>query len=436
MKNVFLLLTLVLFSSLSFATTEYIVKFRDGIPKNKMFQKSFSALNVKDLQISYGDYGLITLSSNKSAAKMQMRHLTNLANSPEVEYIEPNIHYNLPPLMEGSNKKIEKGESRDKFFGKQWGLANIGSNSGSWFGAGLAGADINAKKAWDITQGDRQIIVAVIDSGVNYKHPDLAGNMWINSAEKNGVAGVDDDNNGYIDDINGYDFINKDNEPLDDVGHGTHCAGVIGAVHNDLGVAGVMRNVQIMPLKFLGMDGGELDDALLAIDYAIKMGANVMSNSWGGGDSSQALVDAIKFANEKGVVFVAASGNSNNDNDKAPEVPANIDVDNVISVGAMSGSGNKATFSNYGKRSVHLFAPGEDIYSTYESSYKMLSGTSMAAPFVSGIVGLLLSMEPNLSPVEIRDRLIKTSVARANLKNRSQSNGWVDAYRALKNIIE
>ena len=255
----------------------------------------------------------------------------------------------------------------------------------------------------------------------------------INEAELNGTEGVDDDGNGYVDDVYGYDFANNDADPMDGHGHGTHCAGVIGAEHNSTGIAGVMANVQILPVQFLSKSGGgTLEGALKAIDYATSRGVNVMSNSWGGGGRSQALFEAIVRAEKAGIVFVAAAGNERNDNDAKAVYPANYKVANVISVGAMDGKGKKASFSNYGKKTVHVFAPGVDIYSTVtKNRYQKMSGTSMACPHVSGVVGLVMSSEPNLDFTEIKNRLMNTSVESTELSQYTIS-GYVDAANALK----
>lgn len=293
-------------------------------------------------------------------------------------------------------------------------------------------------RAWDITKGalgDKTIKIAVIDTGVDYKHPDLKTQMDINTLELNGRSGVDDDHNGFVDDVYGYDFSNKDGDPMDGNGHGTHCAGVIGAAHNSSGVAGVMANVKIVAIKFLADSGsGETIDAISAIDYAIKRKVHVMSNSWGGGDKEQSLLDAIKAAEAAGITFVAASGNESSNNDLKASYPANYDVSNVISVGSYTSTGVKSNFSNYGVKSVHVMAPGSNIISTYlNDKFSSLSGTSMATPHVAGVVGLLLSMDPKLRPIDIRERLIRTSTPTAKLKAASVSGGRVDAYLALMN---
>ncbi|MBY0517183.1 MAG: S8 family serine peptidase [Bacteriovoracaceae bacterium] len=394
-------LALVSFPALS---AEYIVKYSS--------QKALNSLpNARALNVALGNFAVVK-SSDKS-------FLANVKSIPGIEYAEENITY--------------KTLTNDADYKKQWGLENTGRNSGSIFAPGVKGVDINAIEAWKITTGSKKVKIAVIDTGVDYTHPDLKNQIMINEAEKNGTAGVDDDGNGYIDDVYGYDFANTDADPMDGHGHGTHCAGVIGAQHDTVGIAGVMAKVQILPVKFLGDDGsGSLEGAILAIDYAMKRGVNVMSNSWGGGGFTQSLLDAIKAAEQAGIVFVAAAGNESNDNDANPSYPASYETDNMISVGAMDGRGKKASFSNFGAQSVHVFAPGVDIYSSVAGGgYKKMSGTSMATPHVAGVVGLMLSKNSNLSPIEIRQLLMDTSVNTGELRG-SAAGGYANAAAALK----
>ncbi len=402
-----------------FAHRGYLVKFKKGM-RAQFFNQHInlkSGLEDKN-ELVLDDFAVI------DSPAINDKSFSSAYHSKYIEYIEPNYIYTTSVV------NFSKLEPK---FKKQWGLQNTGKNSGGFFTSGLKGADINAIEAWDITKGNKKVIIAVIDSGVNHKHKDLAANMWQNNLEIYGEEGVDDDGNGYIDDFNGYDFMNDDNIPDDKVGHGTHCAGVIGADHNGVGVAGVMANVSIMALKFLGSRGGELKDAIAAIEYAIDKKVNVMSNSWGGGGPSQALEDAISKANDNGIIFVAAAGNAGNNNDNNPTYPASYKLPNVISVGSMNGGGNSSSFSNFGLQSVHVYAPGSGIYSTYKNSYRSLSGTSMAAPFVSGIIGLMYSHDPYIEALDIRSRLVETSVKRKTLRS-SLAGGWVDAYRAIKNI--
>ncbi len=290
-----------------------------------------------------------------------------------------------------------------------WGMDNTGQTGGT------PDADIDAPEAWDMSTGDGSVVVAVIDTGVDYTHPDLDDNMWVNSGE---IAdnGVDDDGNGYIDDVYGYDFRNGDADPMDDnsyygIYHGTHCAGTVGAEgNNGEGVAGVCWDVRIMALKFLNWQGsGWNSDAIDCIDYAIQNGANVISASWGGGGYSQALKDAIDDAGANGIVFVVAAGNSSLNADSIPFYPACYDSDNIISVISTDDNDALSSFSNYGLLSTDLGAPGSDIYSCEPGGgYHYLDGTSMAAPCVAGACALLLSVNPDLSVAEIKQTLMDT----------------------------
>lgn len=398
----------------------YIVKFKEGAS----LTQSRSLGNISKIT----ETPMGTFAKLDSVADLHDKSFQSLQNHPDIEYIEPNYIITVENNFENSLAQITDGK-----FSEQWGLANDGKGGGV-FSPNLKGEDINALKAWEITKGNREIKVAVIDTGVEYNHPDLKDQMDVNLAELNGQPGVDDDGNGYVDDIYGYDFANNDGDPQDGNGHGTHCAGVIGARHNTIGIAGVMANVRIVGVKFLSDKGsGETIDAINAIMYAIKRDVHVMSNSWGGGGKGQALQEAIEAANDAGIIFIAAAGNESSNNDKRPTYPANYEVPNVVSVGSFTGAGKRSSFSNYGETTVHVTAPGTNILSTFKGSYSKLSGTSMATPFVSGIVGLMLSEDSSLSPAEIKDRLIRTSNKTSRLTTSSVSGGRVDAYRAVTN---
>ena len=319
-------------------------------------------------------------------------------NNPNVEYAEPNyiVQTALMP--------------NDPDFSKLYGLHNTGQTGGT------ADADIDAPEAWDLQTGSNNVVIAVIDTGVDYTHEDLSANIWTNPKEVPN-NGIDDDANGFIDDVRGWDFYNNDNDPFDDHGHGTHVSGTIGGVgNNGIGVAGVNWNVKIMPLKFLGASGsGTTAGAISSVQYATLMGVHVMSNSWGGGGFSQALKDVISAANDAGILFVAAAGNSNSNNDVTPHYPSSYDVPNVVAVAATDHNDLRASFSNYGASSVHLGAPGVNTYSTVPtgacslcslSGYLSLSGTSMATPHVSGVAGLIKSQFPSLTSDGIKARLL------------------------------
>ncbi len=387
---------------------DYIVKLKEG---SRLVNKSIKIKS--EFNLSFGKF--VVIDSSEAQVK-------TLSQMQEVEYIEPNFTYFALDI-------------KDSDYKNQWGLKNTGSNSGSVWFPGTEGVDINAEDAWSITTGSRSVKIAVIDTGVDYNHEDLKENIMVNEKELNGRPGVDDDGNGYIDDVYGYDFANGDADPMDSNGHGTHCAGVIGASHNSIGGRGVMAKVQVLPIQFLTASGaGTLEGALRSIDYAIERGVDIMSNSWGGGGTSQALEEAVARAEKAGILFVAAAGNSNSNNDVTPALPASIAMDNVVSVGAMDGKGKRASFSNYGQSSVHVFAPGVNIYSTIPGDrYQKMSGTSMACPFVSGIAGLLLANEPHLTYQELKSRLMNNVNPNSHLSIYSTSGGYTNAYEALRN---
>jgi len=270
---------------------------------------------------------------------------------------------------------------------------------------------MNMPKAWAITEGVREVVVAVVDTGVDYNHPDLQENIWINEIEKNGNPGVDDDGNGYIDDVYGYDFANNRPNGLDDNRHGSHVAGIIAAARNGIGTIGVAPRVRIMPVKFLSSSGsGSTDAAIKAIRYATENGANIISNSWGGGGRSEFLDEAIQDAQKMGIFVVAAAGNASSNNDTGTTYPAGYN--GVISVGSSDQDDRLSSFSNYGKSSVMLAAPGSSIYSTLlGGGYGILSGTSMATPQVSGAIALGLSMGGAYTVEAIKSKLCNSSKA-------------------------
>ena len=264
---------------------------------------------------------------------------------------------------------------------------------------------LDAPDAWDRQTGSPGVIVAVVDTGVDYTHPDLRDNMWVNTDEIP-ANGIDDDNNGYIDDVNGWDFYNNDNNPMDDHGHGTHCAGTIGAMgNNSLGVTGLAWQVKIMPLKFLSWDGYGTDaGATAAILYARENGATIVSNNYGGTGGSQSLRAAIEGSP---ALFICAAGNAGADADTNPFYPAAFPSANIISVAATGQGDTLASFSNYGDVSVDLAAPGVGIWSTKPGGgYQSMSGTSMATPHVAGIAALIKSQHPGYTPAQIKSAIL------------------------------
>lgn len=315
---------------------------------------------------------------------------------PNVAYVEPNYIHHISDFP------------NDPSFDLLWGMHNIGQTGGT------VDADIDAPEAWDIQKGSHTVIVGVIDTGIDYTHPDLIDNLWVNEPEFNGTALVDDDGNGIVDDVFGARWTGgfgapTSGDPMDGHGHGTHVSGTIGAVgDNATGPVGVNWNVQLMGLKFLDDAGfGDTADAVSAIEYAIDKGAHLTSNSWGGGPFSQALKDAVDAAGAAGQVFVAAAGNAGTDNDITPHYPSNYTSDNIIAVAASDHNDNKPGFSQYGLTSVDLAAPGASIYSTWTGGgYSTISGTSMATPHVSGVAALILAQLPSATPAQVKQWIL------------------------------
>lgn len=315
----------------------------------------------------------------------------------------------------------------DPSFGALWGLHNTGQNNG------IADADIDAPEAWTLSTGSRSVLVAVLDSGVDITHPDLEANIWTNPGEIPG-NGIDDDGNGYVDDIHGWDFVNNDALPQDDNGHGTHCAGTIGALGNNAaGVAGVCWEISILPLKFLNSGGkGTSADAAEALHYAIGVGTSVTSNSWSGSENSQEVAEAVQAAESAGVLVVAAAGNSSSYVEYYPEYPAALTHANIISVAATTWQDGLADFSNFGIRSVDLAAPGQDIYSTRPGgTYGYDSGTSMACPHVAGACALLKAFRPALDATKIKALIMNSVDVIPALAGKTVTGGRLNLYSAL-----
>lgn len=356
--------------------------------------------------------------------------IKELRKSKEILYAEPN--YKLTFLNTVPN---------DPMFGDLWGLHNTGQSGG------LEDADINSPEAWDIAT-ESGVLVAVIDSGVDYTHPDLAANIWVNDLEYGGDPNFDDDGNGYVDDIHGYDFGSDDSDPNDMYFHGTHVAGTIGGVgHNAVGVVGVCWGVEIMvanidtyPFSW----GAWTSNAIEAIEYAVENGATVLSNSWRIDGYSQSMKDAIEDAGDAGVLFVAAAGNDTSNNDIVGMYPATYDCANIISVLATDRYDDISGFSNYGDESVDLGAPGEDILSTFptyetpameyfglSTYYETISGTSMAAPHVSGACALVWSMYPYLTMSEVKQIILDSADELNSLQGLCVTGARLNLYQAL-----
>jgi len=344
-----------------------------------------------------------------------------LLRDPAIEYVEPDyLVYSV-------------AIPNDPRFDTQWALNNTGQSGGT------VDADIDAPEGWDIATGNKNITIALVDSGSDVSHPDLAANIWVNTGEIPG-NGIDDDSNGYIDDVNGYDFANDDADPFDDAEHGTEVSGMIGAVgNNGIGVAGVNWDASIMVLKFIRASGSGLtSDAADAINYAVANGARVINASWGASPYSQFLYDTIAAANDAGVLFVTAAGNGGSDqvgddNDALPFYPASYALPNIISVAATDRNDLLARFSNYGATSVDLGAPGVSIISTMTANrYATGSGTSFAAPQVSGAATLTWSHFPMLDAAGVKSRLLANVDPIPALSGKTVTGGRLNLAAAIE----
>ncbi|PYJ85376.1 MAG: hypothetical protein DME22_09400 [Verrucomicrobia bacterium] len=361
-----------------------------------------------------------------------------------VEYAEPD--FIVQATLEPNDFRYSDGSL--------WGLHNTGLYGGT------PGADIDAPNGWEIQNTAGDIVVAVIDTGVRYTHEDLAANIWVNPGESGpgllgvdkSANGIDDDGDGYIDDVHGINAILGTGIPWDDHGHGTHVSGTIGGVgNNSVGVVGVAWRIQLMACKFLDATGhGSISDAITCIDYARKKGAKIINASWGDYTTDpyngiladhnntahwNALHDAIASARDAGILFVAACGNDDTDNDVHPLYPASYaDLDNLIAVAATDRSDSKASFSNYGANTVHLGAPGQDIFSCWngsDSDYRYLSGTSMATPHVVGVCALVWSHYSEDSYAQIKSRVLNGVEPLPSLAGKCVTGGRLNLSQAL-----
>lgn len=407
----------------NFGRPEVLVKFKSGVSSEAIDALTARLRDrVEDRLENAEGWQAIDDLDNADAASIVAQY----SQLPEVEYAEPNYEINLEETNAGPLVPVLP---HDPQFNDQWALANSGQRGGK------QGADISATLAWATTTGNDKLVVAVLDTGVDYTHEDLVENMWVRPAT---MAPYHDNELGTIDDLNGFNAIDSAADPMDDNGHGTHCAGIIGAEgENNLGIAGVNWKVQIMPLKFLNAGGsGSTKDAIEAINYVInrkKAGVNIriISASWGSTQKSRALGDVIRKAYENDILFVAAAGNSSVDNDRTPHYPSSYP--NVISVAALDRNDQLASFSNFGVKSVMIGAPGVDILSTWlGNEYEEKSGTSMATPVVSGVAALILAKNPRMSVEDLHKRLMDSTDPIIALKGKTVSGGRINAAKALE----
>ncbi len=392
---------------------QFIVRMKDGSIASRSF---FRQAGVTPLH-GYSSTPAYLVQADHG---QEMDALAVLRNDPEVAFIQANRIFRISKVPNDPN------------YSSQYHHKNVGSAA-----------------AWDISTGDKSVIVGVIDTGVDYNHPDIAPNIWVNPGETGLDAQgrdkrsnkVDDDGNGYVDDFHGWDFVNKDNDPMDDMGHGTHTSGIIGAAGNNAtGVAGINWNVSLVGLKVFGASGeGDLDTIVQAVEYANNNGFTITNNSWGGETDKlptdadeDVLRDAIAAGAAKGYLFVAAAGNSSANNDKKPQIPASYPLANIISVASTGGNDSLSFFSNYGPTTVHIAAPGSNVLSTLPNKKTgAMSGTSMAAPVVTGAAALLKAVHPEFDAAALKERLLETADPIASLKGRLITGARVNVGKAL-----
>ena len=375
------------------------------------------------------DIAVIRFASNMSATEAARK----MRLDPRVEWAQPNYILTTMPVVKQERNEVDNFVSTlaiplnvlasdpspiaapnlpssplaDPALSQAWGIDKI-----------------EAPAAWQIQAGSRNIIVADIDTGLDYNHEDIVNNLWHNPSNPSEI---------------GYDFANKDALPYDDQGHGTHTAGTIGATGgNGIGISGVAQAVSIMPVKFITSEGsGTTANAVLSIDYAIAHGARVMSNSWGGpaddGEDNKVLEDAVRRAEKADILFVAAAGNDGADNDTTPVYPATIKASNVLTVASTTNRDTRSFFSNFGKTTVHVAAPGSNVYSLMPGNkYQMQSGTSMACPHVAGLAALILAQNPRLSAVQVKEIIMATVDQLPTLQGKIVTGGRINARAALQ----
>ncbi|GAB4040995.1 S8 family peptidase [Spirosoma gilvum] len=409
---------------------ELLIQFSedaDDKAKQKAFDKikgqPFEKILTKAMERAGKKEGVTLVKVNKNV----LEAIDDLNGMAGVAFAEPNYIYTYTAT------------ATDSYFtnGSLWGMYGPSTTPANQYGS-------NAAAAWAAgTTGSASVYIGIIDEGIQLTHPDLSGQVWVNPNDP--VNGVDNDNDGYIDDINGWDFANNDNSiydggtngKLDD--HGTHVSGTIGAkANNGAGVVGLNWNIKLISAKFLGRNGGTTANAVKAVDYLTMLkttkGINVVAsnNSWGGGGYSKALYDAISRANNAGILFIAAAGNSGTNNDTQASYPSNYDLPNVIAVAAIDQTGALASFSQYGATTVDLGAPGVAINSTTAyNTYSSYSGTSMATPHVTGAVALYASTHPGATVAQIRNAILSSTVATPSLAGKTATGGRLDAFAAL-----
>ena len=378
---------------------QLIVRFKDSVSKDTIDGvHQFMGVNANRVTPADPQLYVIDLPQGMDEAS----GLNIFGNLQAIEYAERNLLYESSAIP------------NDPLWSQLWGMRAI-----------------SAPDAWDITTGDPSIVIADTDTGADYNHVDLGANVWVNQGE---ICdnGIDDDNNGYVDDCIGWNFFNNNNNPSDSAGHGSNTAGIMGAVgNNGIGVTGLMWNAQIMLLK-MGNGSFPVTAIVPAIDYAWANGARIINASWGGGFSAS-IRDAIQRANDVGVLFVTAAGNNGRNIDLVPTYPASLDIPNIIAVANTTSADVLYSSSNWGPNTVHLAAPGTNIVSTYPGNrYAAYVGTSQAAPHVAATAGLILSVNPFLSYLDVKNIILSSVDPIPALADRVITGGRLNASAALQ----
>ncbi len=428
----------------NYVPNQLLIKFKPNIA-NTLAANTMQAVdatvidNFENLSIQQWEVpDVVSINSTTSFSNLENLAEYLVENNSSIEFAEPNYYMSSSPTDFIPD---------DPFFTQLWALNNFAQTGGT------ADADIDAVEAWGETTGSEDIIVGVLDSGIDWGHPDLISNIWRNMGEDadgdgqilievdgqwvfdpDDMNGIDDDGNGYIDDFIGWDFVDEDNNPDDLNSHGTHVAGTIGAAgNNGTGIVGVTHSVRLMPLRFLNSDGvGAVSDAVKGLNYAISKGVHLTNNSWGSTGFSQSLRDAIEQAAEVNQLFIVAAGNNATNNDVIPNYPSNFDLDNIISVIATDENDQVAGFSNYGAESADLAAPGVGIFSTLpDATYGSANGTSMAAPHVTGAAVLLLAEDPEATYSKIKGAILGSVDVLDNLSGLVNTSGRLNVHNAV-----
>lgn len=421
-------------NSIQAASDSVLVVFKPGVSK----QERAAVLKTHGVSLRYADADGFD-SRSRYLADGRIAEITvpkgvsrdvllkKLSQHKAISIAEPNY------IIKAISTERQQITPTDPRFGELWGLHNTGQ------AGGRVDADIDAPEAWEVTKGSRDTVIGIIDTGMDYNHPDLAANRWVNPGEVAG-NGIDDDNNGVIDDVYGYSAFSNNGDPFDGEGHGTHVAGTIGAVgDNGVGVTGVNWNTTLLPCQFLGPDGtGSTAGAIACINYFTNLklnhGINVRAtnNSWGGGGYSEALKLAIKAGNDAEILFIAAAGNSAQNADTTPHYPAGYDLPGIVAVASTDRNDNLSSFSTYGPTTVDVAAPGSAILSTLPgNTYGSLSGTSMATPHVAGAAGLIWSLAPHLSTAEVKQILLESGESLPALAGKILSGKRINLESAL-----